>query len=415
MLFLVPCILAPLFVLLFRNNERLILIAIPPTVFFLVHIIFWMLYTSYRDSAEAFGLLKNAALSASVAVVCIASWMTWLMMTCRNEKDTLSSLALSLKERPFATVVLFLTLFSLTTFFIGYALAFDDKALRSSGDEVAAVLMGLYAERLGSAQSEGDPGASDKSQEGLPTETKLSALGEIWHFQFDLGKAEMRVDAAYMNRTENLEDLIKTINDVRSRKAASNGYQIDQLAKKMLGFRDREKLYVVLAGHANDDVHKGEKGHYGSNLELSEARANEVMMWAIRRLGDKGMRDLTKIQWLKIPVSNQSQFLANYPQGSDNQDANKHLSVEVAILASDAKIRDEARLSTGRPLLLLDYIYFAAYTITTTGYGDIKPVSQFSKLVVSLANLFEVFFMVIFFNVLLSFLDQRGVGGEAAA
>jgi hypothetical protein len=60
---------------------------------------------------------------------------------------------------------------------------------------------------------------------------------------------------------------------------------------------------------------------------------------------------------------------------------------------------------------LLDYTYFMIYTITTTGYGDIVPVSSFSKFVASVANLYELFFIVIFFNVLLSFARSRGEGG----
>lgn len=50
----------------------------------------------------------------------------------------------------------------------------------------------------------------------------------------------------------------------------------------------------------------------------------------------------------------------------------------------------------------MDYMYFTIYTITTTGYGDIVPVSAFAKLICSVANLIEILFLVIFFNVLLA-------------
>jgi hypothetical protein len=60
-------------------------------------------------------------------------------------------------------------------------------------------------------------------------------------------------------------------------------------------------------------------------------------------------------------------------------------------------------------LTLLDYLYFTTYTITTTGYGDIVPVSDYAKLIVSFANFFEMFFIVIFFNVLLSIASKRKV------
>lgn len=61
---------------------------------------------------------------------------------------------------------------------------------------------------------------------------------------------------------------------------------------------------------------------------------------------------------------------------------------------------------TGRPqirlLNLLEHIYFSMYTITTTGYGDIKPSTPYAMFVCTIENLYEVFFMVVFFNVLLS-------------
>ncbi|MBI3336313.1 hypothetical protein HYZ98_01960 [Candidatus Peregrinibacteria bacterium] len=56
----------------------------------------------------------------------------------------------------------------------------------------------------------------------------------------------------------------------------------------------------------------------------------------------------------------------------------------------------------GPSLNLMGYIYFTTYTITTTGYGDIKPMTGYARFVVTLTNMFEVVFLVIFFNVLLS-------------
>jgi len=57
---------------------------------------------------------------------------------------------------------------------------------------------------------------------------------------------------------------------------------------------------------------------------------------------------------------------------------------------------------------LLEYMYFSIYTITTTGYGDILPVSQEAKFIVSMENLVEVFFTVIFFGILISSFQRKG-------
>lgn len=52
-------------------------------------------------------------------------------------------------------------------------------------------------------------------------------------------------------------------------------------------------------------------------------------------------------------------------------------------------------------MTLLDFIYFSTYTITTTGYGDIVPISPVSKLITIVENFYEVFFIVIFLSALM--------------
>lgn len=59
------------------------------------------------------------------------------------------------------------------------------------------------------------------------------------------------------------------------------------------------------------------------------------------------------------------------------------------------------------PLGLMDYMYFTMYTITTTGYGDIVPTTNYAKFLCTLANILEVFFVVVFFNALLAGKMQR--------
>lgn len=57
---------------------------------------------------------------------------------------------------------------------------------------------------------------------------------------------------------------------------------------------------------------------------------------------------------------------------------------------------------------LIDYVNFIVYTMVTTGYGDLVPISPFSKTVCSFANIFELFFTVILFAVFLAFVGPWG-------
>ena len=63
---------------------------------------------------------------------------------------------------------------------------------------------------------------------------------------------------------------------------------------------------------------------------------------------------------------------------------------------------------------LLDYMYFSVYTITTTAYGDIVPVTPQAKFVTILANIYEVVFLVIMFNILVAKPSDNGTKIEQA-
>jgi hypothetical protein len=48
------------------------------------------------------------------------------------------------------------------------------------------------------------------------------------------------------------------------------------------------------------------------------------------------------------------------------------------------------------------------YTITTTGYGDLVPCTPTAKFATAVANLFEVFFLVVAINVLIACVLDHG-------
>ena len=116
------------------------------------------------------------------------------------------------------------------------------------------------------------------------------------------------------------------------------------------------------------------------------------------------------IEWLFLPSANENGFL----DGKNDRDGKERLSVEIALFPSygDKFSYGDENSPLGRNLELLDYIYFGVYTITTTGYGDIIPVTSFAKFITTVANFFEVFLMVIFFNVLISFFNSGSGSGQ---
>lgn len=106
-------------------------------------------------------------------------------------------------------------------------------------------------------------------------------------------------------------------------------------------------------------------------------------------------------------------------ESESNEGGNNKRMVEVFIrqvphdLATSQVPRLEAQLlplvntEKAHPLDLMDYVYFANYTITTTGYGDIIPNTPRSKFICSFANICEVFFLVVLFNTLLTLKQDK--------
>jgi hypothetical protein len=176
---------------------------------------------------------------------------------------------------------------------------------------------------------------------------------------------------------------------------------------------------------------------YISNYELSNARAENVKYQLLQMFVDK--QKLNDLEWVILPASNEE--IEEISQGLITKDVfdlkeleNKFTQDQIAkgitpdqlvdkfgkdgfdkmyrkmgperaaeenriVLVSIDPISDHAEVRT---LGLIDYVYFSIYTITTTGYGDIKPTTGYAKFVTSVANFCEVLFLVVFFNALVS-------------
>lgn len=223
-----------------------------------------------------------------------------------------------------------------------------------------------------------------------------------------------------------------------------------------------EKVKVVLIGHASN-----ERSHI-SNFELSAARAQNVKFailelitdvekrrkieWDIFAAGDEPVRQvnsgaLTKDMFLETELT--SRLLKSFPEitNSDIENGFSQEEIDRKLRAEEKRVviatiepipedgvslkpgqledlnkkqidtsnqvsqvvrdqQEHIRQSQARRMMLMDYMYFSIYTITTTGYGDIIPTTAYAKFVISLANLCEVLFLVVFFNALISLKDR---------
>jgi len=192
--------------------------------------------------------------------------------------------------------------------------------------------------------------------------------------------------------------------------AAWNVRQLHELSSvfRQLAWSGKGTSYQIeIRGHANDTKFKTSPAAYASDHEISKQRADQV-----ERVLGKIFRDATSdmeapaVRWLSYGVSNEEEFLddKNWPLKPKDKETpvlDKKLSAEIQTLTIADSFQDR-RLRSANPgrrtLNLTDYLYFTVYTITTTGYGDIIPISSYAKFVVTIANLMELLFIVLIVN-----------------
>jgi hypothetical protein len=177
---------------------------------------------------------------------------------------------------------------------------------------------------------------------------------------------------------------------------------------------------ILIFGHSNTakfDAEKttrrrsGERPPYLSNAELASARAQQVYL-AINLLATqveqaRKERVCDLIRWEVGSGSSEGGMLNPESDAGLAAHLDRQVSVEVqreSTQSTDGNIEFSwaiERDKSSRTLDLLDYTYFMFYTITTTGYGDLMPITPTMKFIVTLANLFEVMYLPIIFAVII--------------
>lgn len=277
-----------------------------------------------------------------------------------------------------------------------------------------------------------------------PAETKTADVpaplsGRVYKFFFDESAATMPCTAAFRLAMSNNTDLQRAVSDallearipafdgvgaadcgtgpaaMKTRRAAA--WNVRELYDLSVIFRrlaaGQGKSYLVeIRGHANDRRLMADPSlRYGSNYEISKQRADQISLLLANEFRQAAPRvEEPPIRWLPYGISNESSFLEADPKQWLPSGLEPKLSAEVRIQPITPSFEDvhlqttraelrAARLQR-RSLELTDYLYFTVYTITTTGYGDIIPVSSYAKLIVTLANLIELLFIVVLVNVI---------------
>ena len=335
-----------------------------------------------------FGLSVLALLTIGF-LLCLVMWMTRAIIgenksqkSRRLEFLNPDHLKRGAAEAPFLTLIFFITVFLGVSYLFGFAFAFHDKArLLTTGDsdhKEPALVMGSVTGAGPTTLPEPSP---------IPTRAKVATL------TFDIGTS--------VPDAESEEQVLKAVTAIQEKS------------------RNDKAVRILLIGGA--DLRQIDSPAYHSNYELAEARAQNARNLILERLStSKSANILRNLDWTCLAQPNEglakpghhprSRVPANY-EGKEDRTVQVFL-IDAFEAPAQLLVRN-ARSNHLKPLRLMDYVYFANYTITTTGYGDIVPNTTYAKFICSFANICEVLFLVVFFNALLSLAGAMTISATA--
>lgn len=332
-----------------------------------------------------------------LGLVVVLLYLTYLLM--HPEKSLLKNFTKDFKKLHFIALMHFFAIFLSITFLGGFALVFHDRA---NGNKA------LYMEKL-------------QFDEILKQEPDPADYANATCLYFDKPTSnsegailEFRVDEPPSSMSGTTQHPIET----RKYKNHVNLTKIINYIQKMYENDKRKVPRILIIGKADPNPVKN-GGSFLNNYQLSDARIKNARYELEEGLSKIQYPLLEEIIWQERAVSYNigiTLFKTNRLNHCDyigeDKDSNERV-VEIEVKSFVNSVSKEKSNPKTEPLKVLDYMYFSIYTITTTGYGDIKPATPYAKFICSLENIIELFFLVIFVNVLISFKDSDVVSETA--
>jgi hypothetical protein len=343
---------------------------------FSCHLYLWSVYIWSVDAVTSNTLLFSSYAGLILAGLLTIECFVITGLTMHNG----SKVAAQVKVYPFLSINFFMASFLHLTFFLTFSLAFHDRGPSRA----------IYVKDLGAS------GTSEKI-------SPLNVRDFYGYIHFKEGSDEAEFNDLYLDQAvydvatfKNPKDPEKSL--IRRSFYNSQFFKDMLIAIDKLG--DRTYFDILIVGHANDtELSRTGVARYGHNRFLAEDRAK----WLENRIRGE-LKKINRLERASPKSSGGNQFLESkrppVPYGLDPK-----LVVEVAIQPRQGNIESwlqDNLENRQKKLDLLDYIYFMTYTITTTGYGDMIPLTAQAKFTTVFANLLEVFFLVVFFNVILA-------------
>ena len=391
----------------------------------------WIFYSlsSYVDlSLWALSLFCIIGIIIQFGILCYVTYT--IMEISHKQKKYRLFLKSGLELSPFWRFAHFFAIFMSISFLFGFAFAFHDLEYRKIYKKPALLVENIASDEDIEKEIEKKNEEERRKKEVLNLDSPPVLSDDLLNpqpfcFYFESGRANMIVvekDAGYFepkNDTDRLEFM-------RFKKNFDN---LGELTKQINANKSKSIPRLILIGSADDEpinttsrvraVGNSTVNLYPSNYELSEARIQVTQNEITKKVYKQNNGKWQHIDWVLVGHSNEEYI--NQKKDSENQikkcqdiiynnEGKNNGKRAVAVYLHF--ISPEEIATSNKIPNLMDYIYFSIYTITTTGYGDIKPATRYAKFLVSLENFFEVFFLVCFMNTLMALKSEPKLSSE---
>jgi len=362
-------------------------------------------YTKWPSPGTSF-IISIFILFLSIAFLCINSWIIILEF---GDDSVYSDIREGMMLHPGISLSLFLSLFLSVILILSLSFAFYGS---------------YYKDEVG--------GSALKTSESFVLDNDKDTTKTVGRVLFREGTAELKVDSS--------DDEIGSSSELEYTREGIikmwNKYSFDYLCSKLRNLSTSKNNFKVrVIGHTSK-FRPNISTDFENNYELGQARALQTMLYLFecisisrsrpRRTTEKLAGVSSSLQWTTESVGAIGKFRGNLANSipfskpndsiiptlkkdyeAKNQWPDTLKSAEIIIdelSPSTTTVGDLPVSRNSTKMDLLDYIYFTTYTITTTGYGDIRPSAPAMKAMTTLINLLEVLFIAIFFNLFLAFI-----------
>jgi Ion channel len=351
-----------------HRNIWLFLVAISSAI----HNASWWCFSSLTDKQSQTVTEVQLLLAKALAWANLAWSGIIILLSFAVVAMILGNGARSIKSEPFKVVCLCMMSFIHITYSLAFCLALHDRGARLINHSPSLTMEGAVPTLASQQRTSLLPDLDKWCHENSGLTLRL-----LFHFNRDsssLGYDSQRFDE------ENQSNFGPYCKDDDDPGVVKNTCHLHDIQRALMCQDPDIPIQLLVESRA------------GNSIDLAQKRI------AMLRIAVGNLLTITE----KHAWQEEGHFLARSEKVARNSAQQAKDFPDPLMYAQIGPISSSRWIMAARIPSLLDYIYFTVYTITTTGYGDIKPTDDYSKFVTTVANLYEVFFIVIVFNVLLS-------------